>query len=322
MKRNQRRKSILLSAACLAVVSQSVSATDIQVHFEAVGPVGFAPLFSAFHDGSFDTFDRGSLSSGALETLAEVGSPAMLVESLPASASGGAVVGSPVIPSGTSASATFDVADGNTLFQFASMLLPTNDWFIGNGDAVDISEVLEGESGATITLVVKGDRVYDAGTEREDFQYSPGNPLAGIPEGNAEGGDSTSEPIALVTGSDPFARFANIPEGFDTSSIDFSGVDVARITITNVSGLNGATSVFSDAIDLGQNWASSSYFGVFNTTHFPWSYKESIGWSYVTSGESGFFFYQDAAGSWGWSDAGVWPAYYDFSTAAWETAAE
>ena len=119
------------------------------------------------------------------------------------------------------------------------MLLPSNDWFIGNNNAIDISSIISGGLGATSTFDFG--RVYDAGTEEEDFAFSPGNGIIGITTvGTPGGGTETSDVISLVDEADPFGSFANIAPGtFNSSDFDFNAAGVGntilgRVTITNV----------------------------------------------------------------------------------------
>jgi hypothetical protein len=201
------------------------------------GPVGLAPAFAAFHDGGFDIFDTGGTATAGLEALAEVGDFAPIVGE--ASDAGynntaGFAPGGPFVPNGGTGSIVFAVDSGQTSFSIAAMVLPSNDWFIGTGDAVEISSLINAAPGATISFELFN--VYDAGTEAEDFSFSPGNGLVGITTvANPVGGSTTSDPIALVTGSDPFAAFANLePNTFDTSTIDFTGGSIATVTLTVV----------------------------------------------------------------------------------------
>jgi hypothetical protein len=50
--------------------------------------------------------------------------------------------------------------------------------------------------------------INDAGTEINDFLFSPGNPIFGIAAGNAQGGTVENGVITNV-GGDPFAEFLN-----------------------------------------------------------------------------------------------------------------
>ena len=238
-KLNRSIRLILGAAALLGSISAAGAATQIRVQFTGTGPVGFAPLFSAFHDGSYDIFDPGVAASPELETLAEVGDPGGLIGNAPASANAGPVFGNnpspPVFTVGGSNSAVFTVDDSNTRFSYASMLLASNDWFVGNGDpnAYDVSSLIGAIAGTSVTIDVT--TVWDAGTELEDFAFSAGNPIIGVSTaGDAPNGTDQGGVVTMVTGPDPFAAFANIPNGYDTTAVDFTGASVASITLTVV----------------------------------------------------------------------------------------
>ncbi|MEM9081731.1 MAG: spondin domain-containing protein, partial [Verrucomicrobiota bacterium] len=168
------KKSLQPTVLALLAGAATSQAVLIEVRVETTGPVGLAPGLAAFSDGSFDVFDPGSMASSALETLAETGAPSDF-----APPAGGAVFGPgigpgspPIFAPGASATAIFDVPANFSSFNFASMLLPSNDWFIGNGTGLDISSLL---GGSVTSLSFDFSTVWDAGTELEDFDFSPGN---------------------------------------------------------------------------------------------------------------------------------------------------
>ncbi|MGJ8678073.1 MAG: spondin domain-containing protein [Akkermansiaceae bacterium] len=223
----------------LGVVSASATlqaSTLIEVSFNITGPVGLAPVAAVFHDGSFSAFANGGTASTGLETLAEVGNPSGYLGEAPSTAN----VGTNGAPSGPGSTVTFlvTVADGNTNFNYAAMLLPSNDWFIGNSGSQDISSLLNAANGTNITFDVS--TVWDAGTELEDFAFSAGNPIVGsgaglnIPAGDAANGTDQNGVISVVTAADPFSAFANQPAGFDSSLLDFSGGNIGTFTLTVV----------------------------------------------------------------------------------------
>ncbi|WP_411845153.1 spondin domain-containing protein [Roseibacillus persicicus] len=221
-------------AGIISISSSATAATSIRVSIQTTGPVGIAPGIAGFSNGSFDIFDPGSAASAALENLAETGSPAGFMPS-----SGGAVLGPgvgpgspPIFAPGASGSAVFEVADGDNMFHFASMLLPSNDWFIGNGDGFDVSSLLGASNGSS--LFFDFTTVWDAGTELEDFDFSPGNPLIGIMNpggGAADFGTDQGGVVTALSDSDPFGAFANADLGFDSTQFDFTGEPIARVTL-------------------------------------------------------------------------------------------
>jgi len=211
----------------LGLMSNMASAqqTRIEVIFDsnfAETGTGFAPLGGVFHDGSFSSFTPGTFASDGLEALAEGGNPDMfLAEALATSPSANVgrtdgQIGGSNRPNGRSF--TVDVDAGNSQFSYASMFLPSNDWFIANegGGTFDISSLLIGNVGDVLTIDLNS--IYDAGTELEDFTRGGGtgvDPFNLAPRlSDANGGDPNdqNDPIAEVIrtpGENLFADFVN-----------------------------------------------------------------------------------------------------------------
>lgn len=231
------RFSCTFALAAFTLCSISVGQTPIEVTVTTTGPVGLAPVFAAFHDGTYDIFDVDgtSMASAGLELLAELGDTSLLVSSAPSAVNAaGFAPGGPFVPNGGTGSQVFSVSGSQTSFSIAAMILPSNDWFIGTDNAVDVSGLIGAAAGASISLVLSNG--YDAGTEEEDFAFAPGGALVGITTAaDPPGGTMTADPISHVTGPDPFAVFANIePPGFDTTAIDFTTGPIATVTLTVV----------------------------------------------------------------------------------------
>lgn len=136
------------------------------------------PVFLAPLDGEYDMFDVGAAASENVERLVEDGTTQPRIDA--AIASGGvsdeatATEGGPIAP-GESRTVTFNVDSGDDLTQYLSymsMVIPSNDAFIGNDDpeAIDLFDgngdpiAREGAN----AIVVTGDDVWDAGTEVND----------------------------------------------------------------------------------------------------------------------------------------------------------
>jgi len=236
MRSYVRALAVVLTAAASSFLSAQ---TQIQVTVETLGPVGLAPVIANFSDGSYDIFDVGSPASAALEDLAETGSPAGFMPPSGGPLFGpGVGPGSPPIfgPSGATASETYTIDDGDAMFQLAAMVLPSNDWFIGNDVAFDVSSLIGAALGSSLSFEFS--TAYDAGTEEEDFNFSPGNGLIGV---NVTGGgdpdfgtDTIGGVVSVVTGPDPYASFLGIPPGYDTTVADFTAGPIARVTLTTV----------------------------------------------------------------------------------------
>ena len=142
------------------------------------------PLWFGLHDGSFDLFDVGSSASNTLELLAEVGDTNTL------SSEFAAAPGTPGDINGVVAGATGSIAPGETgtgsfdvinpanyqYFSFASMVIPSNDTFIGNDNAMqyqifDDNGNFLGNNGV---FEIQVTNVYDAGTEINDTSVNGG----------------------------------------------------------------------------------------------------------------------------------------------------
>ena len=237
-----------LAVAALAVgvgaAALPAAALTLKVSITNTGGGGLTltPLLTAFHDGSFDTFDVGAAASAGLELIAEEGDPSGILGS--AAAHGGVATGvitapggfpgAPVIENGETGSIMVNV-DGASqrFFSYLSMILPSNDQFIGNGDPM--AHALFDAAGRFLgpqTIAVTGLNTYDAGTEANTATGAPFVP--GLdPTAVVEGGTVTLAPgnanfdgIALANG-----------QIFDSSLADYAGnggYQIASISVTAV----------------------------------------------------------------------------------------
>ena len=137
------------------------------------------PLWYGFHDGGFDFFDPGTTASASLEALAEDGIVSGLQSDFTTLATlgqqgvlaaPGGFAGAPVIEPGETASFTFDLNASNRFLSFASMIIPSNDSFIGTPNAIEIFNA-DGTfvgGGNSRTLTIRYENIWDAGTEVND----------------------------------------------------------------------------------------------------------------------------------------------------------
>ena len=238
-----------LGTITLTVVSSTE--TRIEVSYDsnfALTGTGFAPLGGVFHDGSFGSFTPGRPASAGLEALAEGGNPAMYLAEATAQAPTANVgstdgqIGGSNRPNGRVFE--LEVDNSNTQFSYASMFLPSNDWFIGNvgGGSLDISSLLGAASGTQI--IIDLNTIYDAGTELEDFTRGGGtgtDPFGLVPRlSDANGGDPNDQDdnISMVTrtpGVNLFQNFVN-PNGEPIARfLGASTEQLGTITLTVVS---------------------------------------------------------------------------------------
>lgn len=154
---------------------------NVVVKIESLVPengVYFSPVWVGFHDGAFDLFDLGSLASEAVERIAEDGNTSVLradfaavtaetggMDSVITSPAG--FEGLPVFDPGETSTAEFTLtAAQHRYMSFASMVVPSNDAFIGNHNpkAIELFDAAGNFKGKQI-ITILGSMVWDAGTE-------------------------------------------------------------------------------------------------------------------------------------------------------------
>lgn len=219
--------------------STSVNAANIKVTIESLAPDNgtfLTPVWTGFHDGNFDLYNRGEAASPGLESIAEDGDFATLNMEFLASGAGTvdeAVFGSPVIAPGTTVTETFQLDKtlaSSRYFSYASMILPSNDAFIANGDPL-AHQIIDDEGNFIgADFIVAGSEVLDAGTEVNDEGetttafFSQTVPNTGTTEGGT---------VELHPGFIPGGRILSSTE-FSNANFTEEGYNIARITVEKV----------------------------------------------------------------------------------------
>ncbi|MEM6259007.1 MAG: spondin domain-containing protein [Planctomycetota bacterium] len=273
---------LVLAGIAAVGLAGSSQALEVEVEITNNSPTGgvvLTPVWVGFHDGSFDSYNGGLSAQVGLERLAEDGDNSVISSdflggytyidnsgSSPVSArvltsqTTGRVdgtIGSPTGPGpiqpGETETQRFTIgADGsNRYFSYASMILPSNDFFLANGSptAFDLASLYDGVGEITFQIGLPG-TANDAGTEQEDFDFAA-PPLGGLqaffPGVGFDGTDGQAAPnqssadntlaIQNVVG-DPFADFLNA-DGLDLSQLNFNDNSlytngIATITIRAV----------------------------------------------------------------------------------------
>jgi len=153
----------------------------LTIEIENLAPTNGAlltPVWFGIHNGTFDTYDRGRPVSPGLESIAEDGAVDIISREFNLAGFGtvqGAVLGLAGAPGPIDAgeTGTFSVTvDGSAstsrYFSYASMIIPSNDFFISNGNerAHEIFDAQGNFLGADFTIL--GSQVLDAGSEVND----------------------------------------------------------------------------------------------------------------------------------------------------------
>jgi len=252
---NARKCVRTMLTVLFAVVPLQAHARNITVTVENLSPAGgvyFTPVWVGFHDGSFDLFDPGGLVSEGVERFAEDGDGAVLRMdfAVMAGAAGGmddlitapeGFAGAPVFDPGDAGSIQVEVdSQTNRYLSFMSMVIPSNDAFMGNHNprAIELFDAA-GEFNGKQIITVLGSMVWDAGTELNTEMDA-----AFINQTAPDTGESTHCPVALhpgYLGSHANAGSESLILGgtgpadiqFDATAADFSlpYAVVARITI-------------------------------------------------------------------------------------------
>lgn len=162
---------LLAAAAALsASLGAHAMSTQVTVTIENLAPasgVAFAPLHVAFNNGSYDAFNLGQTASPAIISVAEGGAGGAWQMAFGA-ADPGAVRGTigGLLQAGGSAMQSFMV-DGtvNPYFTFAAMVVPSNDFFIGN-DSPTRYQLFDGAGQLQLSsITVQARQIWDAGSE-------------------------------------------------------------------------------------------------------------------------------------------------------------
>lgn len=238
-----RLKSRAILTTALFVTMLSVSAfshaamlrVTIENNAQANG-LSFTPLYVAFHSAAFDVFNTGDTASAGVKAIAELGQAGTLRDerlAVDANSQGGLLFPDggmrPLFP-GESGSRLFEIADpmSNMFFSFISMILPSNDTFFGNDDAVQLFDS-SGNFIANRVFEITGADLYDAGTEALDVLAAP----------FVQGSTATNNPTDMNTSiraAESLAAFAGLTLAngsvLDAALIDFiNNPDLSIATI-------------------------------------------------------------------------------------------
>ena len=184
IRSNRPMIAALVAVGSVTALASSASAATLRVSVENLAPENgtlLTPLWVGFHDGGFDIYDRGvslDLFPG-VESLVEDGATEEISAQFDAVGAGevqGTILGlegaTPgPIDSGEVASLLFEVdpsLPSSQYFSYASMIIPSNDAFIANGNpfAHEIFDDAGNFLGAD--FIISGSQVLDGGTEVND----------------------------------------------------------------------------------------------------------------------------------------------------------
>jgi len=164
------RTAISAAALMVAGAASQAAVVDVTVTVKNLQPansVAFAALHLGFNNGSFDAFTIGEVATAPIISVAELGSGAAWQAAFAAADPGatrGTVAGR--LDPGATRSATFRVDSSlNQYFTFASMVVPSNDFFIGNDNPLQYHLLDMGGNLQIPSITVAARDIWDAGSE-------------------------------------------------------------------------------------------------------------------------------------------------------------
>ncbi len=225
------RAGLLL--AVVALLALPVGAEEVRVTITTTTPadgVFLTPPWVGFHDGAFDTYNRNEAVTDGLERLAEDGAANFISDEFAAAEPlgvQGVLAGpdGPLFP-GVTVSQVFDLVPSyHRYFSYASMVIPSNDAFVSNGNPV-AHRVFDTNGNFTpTTFYILGNQALDAGTEVND-ELETSTAAAGQSAANT--GTDENGVVTVHPGHIPSGRILGLRAG--GQFID-PGYVLAKVTI-------------------------------------------------------------------------------------------
>lgn len=168
------RRTLAALSLGLAALGAQAALVQVKVTVESLVPangISFAPMHVGFGNGSFDAFNRGGVATAPIISVAEGGSGSNWFPAFAAAEPGstrGTIAFAPLQPGGLFMNTFIVDSTANRFFTFASMAVPSNDFFVGNDDPMAYALFGAGGSLQTASITVKAGEIWDAGSEAFD----------------------------------------------------------------------------------------------------------------------------------------------------------
>ena len=180
------------SSVAAALMTTNALAQNIEVTIQNLTQgIHYTPIIVAAHDSSISLYQLGATASPELQAMAEGGDISGLKTLL--SGANANIVENPaggLLAPSMSTTAMLNTSEGNNYLSLATMLLPTNDGFVGLN-----SWMIPADAGTYMFFL----DAYDAGTEANDEIINgggapgvPGIPIAPASNGGSNGSGVTS----------------------------------------------------------------------------------------------------------------------------------
>ena len=150
-----------------AVHAAQINLTITAENLAPANSISFAPLHFGIHNGSFDAFNIGQVATAPIISVAEGGGgmawQAAFALADPLATRG--TIGMPLFPGMTRSLTVMVDTAINPFFTFASMAIPSNDFFIGNDSPTRFSLFNPDGSLRITSINQKASQIWDAGSE-------------------------------------------------------------------------------------------------------------------------------------------------------------
>jgi hypothetical protein len=239
---------LLRVAAALAALgmTSTASADQLQVTVTDNQPSGgfaLAPVWLGIQNGTFNAFTPGTTASSDIATLAQFGKTAPLSSTFESMGigvdttltSGNAI--KQFLP-GQSNSTVLNVSDPamTRYFSFAGMVVPSNDFFIGNATPLQIFDS-GGHFLGPMTIQVFGSNVWDSDTEAQSTMVGLTFIVGQTPGSGTQITDGSIVSFFSEPGATSFVQSIvglNTAAGYQISHALSSGDLLATITLSSV----------------------------------------------------------------------------------------
>ena len=156
-----------LVLAVSSAIAQSRTVTVTVTNLAATNSISFAGTHLGFHSGAFDAFNIGTTAGPGIISVAEGGAGTRWQADFAAadpSATRGLIAGA-LLP-GQSRSQSFIVNAGlNRFFSFATMVIPSNDFFLGNDNPMGFRLFDDAGNLLISSITQTSSQIWDAGSE-------------------------------------------------------------------------------------------------------------------------------------------------------------
>jgi hypothetical protein len=159
--------SLLLALVVSVGGAQQRTVTVTVTNVAAQNSIAFAPTHLGFHRGVFDAFNIGGVAQPGIVSVAEGGAGGIWQSDFAAAdptATRGTIGGALLAGQSRSMSFTVD-ASTNRYFTFASMVIPSNDFFVGNDNPMQYRLFDDAGNLLINRITQRAGQIWDAGSE-------------------------------------------------------------------------------------------------------------------------------------------------------------